>query len=69
METYDIVHANRGWAIKHNSAERKGITRPGRVLWKPFTWRPQMTSERGLAITIKVDPPAPGEAAMGAPAT
>jgi hypothetical protein len=69
METYNIVHGNGGWTIKHNGAQPEGeyATREGAL--EAVYLAASNDIKKGLAITIKIDAPAPGEAAMGGPAT
>ena len=65
MVTYNIVHGNGGWTIMHNDSGLEGeyATREGALEAAYFAASNDV--KKGLAITIKIDPPASGEAAMG----
>lgn len=67
MVTYNIVHGNGGWTILHNDSGPEGeyATREGAL--EAVYLAASNDIKKGLAITIKIDPPAPGEAAMGGP--
>ena len=69
METYKIVHANGGWGIVHNESKPDGDypTREGAL--EAVYLAASNDIKKGYAITITVDPPGPGEAAVGGPAT
>jgi len=65
VETYNIVHGSEGWAVSHNSAAAEGsyATREGAL--EAAYLAASNDIKRGAAITIVVDPPAPGESALG----
>lgn len=68
VETYNIIHANGAWGIVHNRGKPDGDypTREGAL--EAVYLAASNDIKKGRAITITVDPPAPGEAAVGGPA-
>jgi hypothetical protein len=69
METYNIVHGNGGWTIVHNGSEPEAeyATREGAL--EAVYLMASNDIKKGLGITIKIDAPAPCEAAIGGAAT
>jgi hypothetical protein len=68
MTDYHIVHGNGGWAISEDGDEPEGsyATREGAL--EAVYLAASNDLKKGLAVNIKVDPPAAGEAAIGGPA-
>jgi hypothetical protein len=65
MEKYHIMHGNGGWAIAQNEGRPDGsyATREGAL--EAVYLAASNDIKKGLGISILVDPPAPGEAAIG----
>jgi hypothetical protein len=65
METYNIVRANEGWAISQNKGKPDGsyATREGAL--EAAYMAASHDIKRGLGVSITVEPPRPGEPAMG----
>jgi hypothetical protein len=65
MENYHIVHGNGGWAISQNDGNPEGTyaTREGAL--EAVYLAASNDIKKGLGISIVIDPPASGEAAIG----
>jgi hypothetical protein len=65
MEKYHIKHGNDGWAVSQNEGSPKGAyaTREGAL--EAVYLAASNDIKKGLGISIVVDPPAAGEAAIG----
>jgi hypothetical protein len=69
MEKYHIRHGNGGWAISQNDCSPDGsyATREGAL--EAVYLAASNDIKKGLGVSIVIDPPSPGEAAVGGPAT
>lgn len=65
MVTYNIIHGNAGWTIVHNGSGPEGESAAREGALEAVYLAASNDIKKGLAITIKIDSPAPGEAAMG----
>jgi hypothetical protein len=65
MEKYHILHGNGGWAISQNESGPEGsyATREGAL--EAVYLAASNDIKKGRGISIVVDPPAAGEAAIG----
>ena len=68
MADYHIKHGNAGWAISEDGDVPEGsyATREGAL--EAVYLAASNDLKKGLGVAIKVDSPAAGEAAIGAPA-
>jgi hypothetical protein len=69
MQHYRIVHGNGGWAISENKSEPAGsyATREGAL--EAVYLAASNDIKKGLGISIIIDPPGRGEAAIGGAAS
>jgi hypothetical protein len=65
---YHIVHGNGGWAIAENGDDPEGsyATREGAL--EAVYLAASNELKKGAGVTIVIDPPEAGEAAIGGPA-
>lgn len=64
MVAYNIIHGNAGWTIVHNGSGPEGEYAAREGALEAVYLAASNDVKKGLAITIKIDSPAPGEAAM-----
>jgi len=65
METYNIMRANGGWAISHNKSGAEGSYPTREGAFEVACLAASNDIKKGVGVTITVEPPAPGEAAIG----
>lgn len=65
METYDILRGNSGWAVSHNHMAPKGSYSTREGAFEAVYLSASNDIKRGAAITITIEPPAPGQSATG----
>jgi hypothetical protein len=65
METYHIIRANGGWGISQNQGKTEGSYSTREGAFEAVYLAASNDIKKGAGITITVDPPAPGESAIG----
>jgi hypothetical protein len=68
MESYKVAPHNGSWAIAHNSDKPEGSYATREGAFEAACLAASNDIKKGVAISITVVRPAPGEAAIGGPA-
>jgi hypothetical protein len=64
METYKIVRGGNGWRVDHDG-RREGDYATKEAAFEAAAAAASNAIKDGVGVTIIVEPPAPGEAAIG----
>jgi hypothetical protein len=65
MQTYKIVFANGGWAIRENEGQPQGNYASREAALEVVYAAASNDIKKGSGLSITVDPPAPGQSAIG----